>query len=1083
MKRIALAVAAFSLASGLSAQNNAVRGGIAGVVTDATGAAIPNAVIVVSGPQGVVTVKSDASGTYGVSGLTPGLYSVTVTAPGFSKFVSSNNEVVVDHDSNLAVKLAVGDAGQTVNVEAELVQIDSSVTSLNTAITDTLYNAIPIARGVASAFYVAPGVASGGGTGTSNPSIGGASGLENVYIADGVTITDQAYGGLGVYSLSYGSLGSGINLAFIKEVDVKTGAFEPKYGRGDGGIAEILTKSGGNHYHGALSTYFTPSWAYASRYQPYQAGLVVSTPSSTLSSPLYEGSAEIGGYIPHFRDKIFFFGAFDPTLKQSDVIAFPDPVHTLYSHGQYTYSTTSSGYAGKLTYALNSNSLIEASSYGDPSRRNANPESLSTTNAAGITSSYSFGTRNSVIRASSALTPTWTVAGSYYYNYSVFRESPLQNNYAITNRTAQPYVSTGFGSYYPTKDDDYSLQFETEKKVNFFGEHTFQLGYLYDHTNFVRDSNRTGAAFAIPGTNAAGQQLTTLFPTIGALPSAIGQLTNASFYLYNADPSCTQCATFNGNKVYLQEIRGTYKGIDVLSKSRYIVGYGNDTYKINRWVTADLGLRWEQQHYEGTVLNYLWNDNWSPRLGVNIDPFADHKSKVFFNYARYQNVLPLDAAIRQLGNEQDDTSFYFTPTADSNGNAVLDAFGFPQVTPDAAHTLNGLPGKTATAKFGSPSFSSSTGEGILKGTRMEYENEYVIGIEHQLSAGTVFKIRYMDRRLGRIVEDNGSTSPEGALVDSLYNGGIANITKSSDFFGNEKEVTYTQAQFSAANPGKTPGNVTRANYVAPATGCTYDNDTSVANGDYFRHFDGTPYNGGCITNAATAGTLGADGQPDGFAQPIRHYQSLEVEFNKNFNSHWQARVNYRFAKLFGNYEGFYRNDNGQSDPGISSLFDFTAGQLGLLGDQFTPGYLNTDRRDTGNALLSYTVSADTPYVGRAKGVTVGTWIHATTGAPLSAFQSHPIYLNAGEVPVGGRGTKGNLPTQIQLDLHADDTFHFGEKYNLKFAFDGFNATNSQFTATKNQNLDTAPGVINNDYGKVTSWAGPFYARGAVVFSF
>ena len=71
--------------------------------------------------------------------------------------------------------------------------------------------------------------------------------------------------------------------------------------------------------------------------------------------------------------------------------------------------------------------------------------------------------------------------------------------------------------------------------------------------------------------------------------------------------------------------------------------------------------------------------------------------------------------------------------------------------------------------------------------------------------------------------------------------------------------------------------------------------------------------------------------------PVRRYQSFEVELNKNFSQGYLIRANYRFAKLWGNYEGLFRNDNGQSDPGISSLFDFTQGVVGLLGAQFTAG--------------------------------------------------------------------------------------------------------------------------------------------------
>ncbi len=139
--------------------------------------------------------------------------------------------------------------------------------------------------------------------------------------------------------------------------------------------------------------------------------------------------------------------------------------------------------------------------------------------------------------------------------------------------------------------------------------------------------------------------------------------------------------------------------------------------------------------------------------------------------------------------------------------------------------------------------------------------------------------------------------------------------------------------------------------AAPSAG-----DTSVANGGFFQHPDGSNFNGACITNLATAGDNGPDGKPDGFANPIRKYQEFVVEYARNLKNNWQMRANFRYARLFGNYEGFFRNDNGQSDPGISSLFDFTTGALGLLGDQFAPGLLNTDRRMVFNMDASYLIN-------------------------------------------------------------------------------------------------------------------------------
>jgi hypothetical protein len=364
---------------------------------------------------------------------------------------------------------------------------------------------------------------------------------------------------------------------------------------------------------------------------------------------------------------------------------------------------------------------------------------------------------------------------------------------------------------------------------------------------------------------------------------------------------------------------------------------------------------------------------------------------------------------------------------------------------------------------------------------MEYENEYVLGIQREIMHGSVLQIRYSDRRLGRIVEDIGSQSPEGSLIDGAYWGGIANVLATTDVAVNEDEITYTPDQWASANGGK--GTITADNYTPPVAGCTYDNDTSIANeGALFKHFDGTPYNGSCILNYDVAGSGGADGKPDGFAKPVRRYQELVVEFNRNLKNHWQGRANYRWARLWGNYEGLFRNDNGQSDPGISSLFDFTAGQIGLLGDQFKPGLLNTDRRHVFNLNVAYTAAKDS-FLSRLGKMTFGMNVRAAAGNPLSAYASHPIYLNTGEVPIGGRGTKGNLPATLQFDGHLDYPLQLKERYTLKFAFDAFNIFNTQKQTGKNQNLDTAPGSPSVDYGKPSGFQGPFYARGSIRFEF
>jgi hypothetical protein len=1065
-------------------QNSAVRGSLSGVVLDASGAIVPNASVDITGPQGSYSAKTDGYGRFLVGSLVPGEYKVKVEAPGFKSFVSDKNLVTAGSTSSLDVHLQVGAATETVQVEAGAVQINTESTALTTPLTDQLYESLPLARNVSGIFALAPGVVSGGGTDNGsgiNPSIGGASGLENLYLVDGVNVTDQAFGGFGTYNRIEGPLGTGVNLAFIKEVDIKTTAFEPQYGKAAGGIVEIVTKSGSNHLHGAIATYAGPGAWYASRNQTCELGYTTTAPACHYASPQYDASGELGGYIPGFKNKMFFFGAFDPAVAEDIYEAQAgQPLHGK----QFNQTLNERSWAGKISFLPFDQTQLEASAFGDPSFSNTRLATFNAVSADVVAGRFDFGNINTVLRVNQTITPTWSVNLSYMYNMAHFNSHPKFNDYQIQDRSVSPYITYYQGSYEPTKSDDYALNVDTQKVVHFLGQHTLSVGYTYEHTNFLDNQFRTGTGFAIPGTNAAGDPV----KISAAHQAAIGKITDASFRLYpakNSDGSysttCTYCATKNGIPVYLQEIRGTYSSHNINATSRYHVAWGNDSWQLGRHLNVGLGLRWEEQWYAGTLMKYLWNDNWSPRLGINWDPKGDHRTKIFANYARYQAVLPLDAAIRQLGNEQDDTTYYFAPKTEGDvvgGPVQLDANGAPTFDPSPSHVLNGT-AKNPTANFGAPSFASSTGEGILPGTRMEYENEYVFGIQREIVPGSMLGVRYTERRLGRVVEDIGSQSPEGSLIDNFYAGGIANVSAGSDYFVNENEVTYTPAQWTAANPGA----VTSSNYVAPVAGCTYANDTSVANGGLFTKYDGSSYNGACITNLDTAADNGADGQPDGFADPTRKYQELVVEYARNMKNNWQARVNYRYARLFGNYEGFFRNDNGQSDPGISSLFDFTNGAIALLGDQTTPGLLNTDRRMVFNADISYLVSEQTRFISGLKGLNIGLNVRGQSGTPLSAFASHPIYLNTGEVPVGGRGTKGTLPSRRQLDLHADYPWKIHESWTLKFAFDAFNVTNSKFTSGKNQNLDTSPGVSNPDYGKISGYQAPFYARASVKLEF
>ena len=1074
----ALAVAAgVSMPSCLYGQQlSATRGGLGGVITDKSGAIIPDAKVTISGASDHRVVTTDAAGRFTASDLTPGMYTVEVEKAGFQKQSAKNLEVVINKTQSVDFSLATGNVAETVEVNATTLNIDTSSTAVSDNLTATFYQQVPIARNVGSLFYVSPGVVDGGGTGNSNPSVGGATGLENLYLVDGVVLNDSGYGGLGVFSPIYGSLGTGINLSFIQEVQVKTAAYEPKYGGVNGGVLQIVTKTGGSQFHGALAGYMGPGWAssgfyYADNHRAFAGPDFQRGKIFTL--PAYDASIELGGFIPvkGHHDRLFFFGSFNPSLNQTYFLApntaFSAPI---YNHGPYASSATTKSWAGKLSLKITDATTLEASAFGDPAKQNysynivftaAPPDpNIQIKDTTGF-STWAYGSRAIVAHLASSLNPTTQLNIAATYKNSDFTEAGYDNIFSIADLTVGSTNFQGLngGFVQNPKNKSYGATIDIQKIANLFGPHTFSGGFGFGRATYLVDKDYIGGRFPFPSTNADGVPIT----DVGGSSALAGTPTSAAFYLQTASSNCptTLCPFYNTSEgpmqVYLRQVRGLFSAPFATSNQSYLSSYVNDSWAINRRMTINAGLRWEEEQLNGPNQQYVFVDNWSPRLGINIDPFADRKTKVYFNWGRYTQALPTDAAIRVLNQELDLNGARWAAPSDGR-NLVTNPDG--TITPilDAAHLLSGITryanSPTSLGPASNISVSSSAPELIHGGTRLNFEEEYLLGVQREIASGMVLDLRYSDRRLERIIEDMQGVSPEGAnygLPNQIYL--IGNPSPSTDYFINEQEIPY--------NPAGPPP----ANCVA----------------DYGVQSDslGNVVGAACGQNPDTAGLTISDGKPDGFAKPVRHYQSFEVALNKNFSKGYMIRANYRFAKLFGNYEGLFRNDNGQSDPGISSLFDFTQGIVGLLGDQFLPGYLNTDRRNVANLYGSYTVPN-----GFLRKLTGGAGLRATTGTPISRLASHPVYQDTGEIPIGGRGTFGTLSTALQLDLHTAYPISLGDKGVVNLSFDGFNVTNSQFNRTVNQNIDTGfQSGADPTFNSPTSFQRAFYGRFAVRYEF
>jgi hypothetical protein len=252
--------------------------------------------------------------------------------------------------------------------------------------------------------------------------------------------------------------------------------------------------------------------------------------------------------------------------------------------------------------------------------------------------------------------------------------------------------------------------------------------------------------------------------------------------------------------------------------------------------------------------------------------------------------------------------------------------------------------------------------------------------------------------------------------------------------------------------------------------------------------------------AASAAFLGAS-----FDDPVHTYHAMEVTLDRRLANNWSLLALVSVVTGFrGNFEGFYRDDNGQSDPGITSLYDFPTNdpsytaigvpQFGYSGDiryLGQTGILPLDRPQQFKAVGNYVLP---------RGVNVGVAFNVISGAPLTPLAANPNYDNGGEIPAAPRGSgiqtvdgfRTRTPILTDTDLHASYTLNAGRARTLTLLADAFNLFNAQTVLMYDQWTELSFQVPNPDFGKPLTqvlpghppqFQAPFQMRVGMRFSF
>ena len=299
------------------------RGTITGVVTDASGGAVPGAKVQVTnvGTNISTAVVTNANGIFRVPYLQPGQYSATVHQDGFKDYVRSGLELRVAGTLELQIVLEVGSMNERVTVTAETPVLETADGSRGAVIDRAQLQELPIKDGSAVELIIlTPGISNttdlrprkaAFSQGLSLVSTNGVGEARNDFTVDGVS--NNVAGGPGAgdtYASSYNKVGVALPSEAIQELRVQTNVYDATQGHSPGAVFNMVTRGGTNEFHGEAHEYLKNRALNANDFFSRMSDV----PKADIRDNRFGFS--IGGpvHIPKLyngKDKTFFFFAFE----------------------------------------------------------------------------------------------------------------------------------------------------------------------------------------------------------------------------------------------------------------------------------------------------------------------------------------------------------------------------------------------------------------------------------------------------------------------------------------------------------------------------------------------------------------------------------------------------------------------------------------------------------------------------------------------------------------------------------------------------------------------------------------------------
>ncbi len=679
-------------------------GDMVGTVVDSSGGPLSGVRVEISSGalQGSRWAKTNASGAFRFFLLPPGSYTLTATLAGFALGERKGVVIGLGDTVTVPVTLTVATVAE-VDVAGEVPLVDLASTKIGTSMPAGLLTKLPLGRNFSSAMLTV------GGTGTDGQgyTVYGATGLENNYIVDGLNTT----------GVLQGTQGKQLNMEFVQEVEVRTGGYEAEYGRAMGASVNVVTKSGGNDFHGGVFGYYDSGSLTAS--DKHAADRAVLNQSLPADPTRYDMGLDLGGYF--LKDRLWFFGAYDRVRNDQDyervesLTYTPTSIVSNYVPG--TDVKTTSIFSTKLTFRAGEAHTFVASVFGDPDTSDGRFGTNVIGPASAVLGRVNQGGTDVVARWEGLFGTRFLGQAQYGYHSE---EDEWLSDYG--DRPLFYDIRRGFGQAAPGSGPGVMGPGTLRRNAwgatgtAFLGSHELKggIGYELLNSSYADVYTGGGEVFRWRASDTGAFQYAR-HDGLAKVPMNCQVRTDGSRGNFGyVDPT-----TCNG----WEAVGGAYSNPTTKNLSLFL----QDSWKVLSNLTVNAGVRYEEQRlYDaGGDARIKLTGQWSPRVGVVWDPAGNGRSKVFASYGRFYQVIPQGIQVAALGNEIYQSAYNYT---EDRVDLVTD----PALAP-------------YTYLAGS--------DYVPPGIKGIYQDEIVAGVELEFARNWSVGLKGIYRALGRALED------------------------------------------------------------------------------------------------------------------------------------------------------------------------------------------------------------------------------------------------------------------------------------------------------------------------------------------